>query len=30
VAGLVATTPPGILVLDPTGLHDQTWNPTTV
>jgi CRP/FNR family transcriptional regulator len=28
-AGLVATTPHGILVLDPTRLHDQTWNPTT-
>ena len=25
--GLVATAPGGIEVLDPTGLHDQTWNP---
>lgn len=28
-AGLVATTPNGLRVLDATGLHDQTWNPTT-
>jgi CRP/FNR family transcriptional regulator len=27
--GLVATTPGGVRVLDPTGLHDQTWNPTS-
>jgi CRP/FNR family cyclic AMP-dependent transcriptional regulator len=26
--GLVATRHDGIEVLDPTGLHDQTWNPT--
>jgi CRP/FNR family transcriptional regulator len=29
-AGLVATVPGGIHVLDPTGLHDQTWNPTVL
>lgn len=27
-AGLVETSPQGVRVLDPTGLHDQTWNPT--
>jgi CRP/FNR family cyclic AMP-dependent transcriptional regulator len=27
-AGLVATVPGGVHILDPTGLHDQTWNPT--
>jgi CRP/FNR family transcriptional regulator len=27
-AGLVATGPDGVRILDPTGLHDQTWNPT--
>jgi CRP/FNR family transcriptional regulator, cyclic AMP receptor protein len=26
-AGLVATVPAGVHILDPTGLHDQTWNP---
>jgi len=26
LAGLVATGPDGIQVLDPAGLHDQTWN----
>lgn len=26
-AGLVATNRAGLRVLDPTGLHDQTWNP---
>jgi CRP/FNR family transcriptional regulator len=26
-AGLVATVPDGVHILDPTGLHDQTWNP---
>jgi len=25
-AGLVATGPDGVHVLDPAGLHDQTWN----
>lgn len=30
VAGLVATTAAGVRVLDPTGLHDQTWNPTSL
>lgn len=29
-AGLVETSPQGVRVLDPTGLHDETWNPTTV
>jgi CRP/FNR family transcriptional regulator len=29
-SGLVATTPQGLRILDPTGLHDQTWNPTTL
>jgi CRP/FNR family transcriptional regulator len=28
LAGLVATLPDGVRILDPTGLHDQTWNPT--
>jgi CRP/FNR family cyclic AMP-dependent transcriptional regulator len=28
LAGLVATMPDGVHILDPTGLHDQTWNPT--
>lgn len=27
LAGLVATLPDGVHVLDPTGLHDQTWDP---
>jgi CRP/FNR family cyclic AMP-dependent transcriptional regulator len=26
--GLVASLPDGVHILDPTGLHDQTWNPT--
>jgi CRP/FNR family transcriptional regulator len=28
LARLVATSPHGVQILDPTGLHDQTWNPT--
>ncbi len=28
LAGLVVTVPDGVRILDPTGLHDQTWNPT--
>jgi CRP/FNR family transcriptional regulator, cyclic AMP receptor protein len=28
-AGLVTTAPTGVHVIDPTGLHDQTWNPGT-
>jgi CRP/FNR family transcriptional regulator, cyclic AMP receptor protein len=28
-AGLVTTVPTGVHVIDPTGLHDQTWNPGT-
>lgn len=28
LAGLVATSPNSIRVLDPVGLHDRTWNPT--
>jgi CRP/FNR family transcriptional regulator len=27
VTGLVATVPEGVAILDPAGLHDQTWNP---
>jgi CRP/FNR family cyclic AMP-dependent transcriptional regulator len=29
LARLVATSPEYIQILDPTGLHDQTWNPAT-
>jgi CRP/FNR family transcriptional regulator, cyclic AMP receptor protein len=29
-AGLLATVPGGVLIVDPTGLHDQTWNPAQV
>ena len=28
-AGLVETSPVGVRVLDPTGLHDETWNPAS-
>jgi CRP/FNR family transcriptional regulator, cyclic AMP receptor protein len=28
LAGLVATAPDRVHILDPAGLHDQTWNPT--
>jgi CRP/FNR family transcriptional regulator, cyclic AMP receptor protein len=28
LAGLVATLPDGVHILDPTALHDETWNPT--
>jgi len=28
LAGLVATSPDNIHILDPAGLHDQCWNPT--
>ena len=27
-AGLVATSSDGVRILDPSGLHEQTWNPT--
>ena len=29
LAGLVATSSDGIRILDPSGLHSQTWNPNT-
>ncbi len=28
LARLVATSPNSVQILDPAGLHDQTWNPT--
>jgi CRP/FNR family transcriptional regulator len=28
LARLVATSPDRVHILDPTGLHDQSWNPT--
>ncbi|HEY3895455.1 MAG TPA: hypothetical protein VGL88_08825 [Pseudonocardiaceae bacterium] len=28
LARLVATSPDSIHILDPAGLHDQSWNPT--